>query len=223
MPRVRAVLFDLHGTLAYIDKPISDVEIIEYLYSRGYDVSPQQLKASWFYVSMIDYPKYGYKNWYTYFTQIFRRLDIVVDKQTLNYIARILESKPYKLYPDAYDTVIKIKEMGLKTAIVTTIAKFQFEKAIEPIQHYLDSIITGYEAGCDKSNPKMYKKTLEILGVKPEEAIMIGDDIYLDIILPKRLGIKTILLNRSEETKAVEADAAASSLREALEIITTQF
>jgi len=50
---VEAVLFDLHGTLAYVDNPVSDIEISEYLSSRGYEVSPQQLKAAWFFVSII--------------------------------------------------------------------------------------------------------------------------------------------------------------------------
>jgi len=45
----------------------------------------------------------------------------------------------------------------------------------------------------------MYRKILEILRVKPEEAVMIGDNIPIDIILPKKLGMKTILLNRSKK------------------------
>ena len=49
------------------------------------------------------------------------------------------------------------KAMVLKTAIATTIASFQFKKAIRPIRNYLDLIVTGYEARCDKSNPKIYK------------------------------------------------------------------
>ena len=40
MLMVEAVLFDLHGTLAYVDNPVSDIEISEYLFSRGYEVSP---------------------------------------------------------------------------------------------------------------------------------------------------------------------------------------
>ena len=43
---IRAVLFDLHGTLAYVENPVSDFEISDYLFSRGYEVSLQQLKAA---------------------------------------------------------------------------------------------------------------------------------------------------------------------------------
>jgi len=40
------------------------------------------------------------------------------------------------------------------------IAYFKFKKAIKPIRKYFDVIMTGYKAGCDKTNPKMYKKLL---------------------------------------------------------------
>ena len=218
---IRAVLFDLHGTLAYVENPVSDFEISDYLFSRGYEVSPQQLRAAWFYVSMIDYPKYGYKSWRSYFSRILWRLGVKVDRETLDWIVRSLSSRPYKLYPDAAEAVIKAKENGLKTAIVTTIAYFQFKEAIQPIKNYIDFVMTGYEAKCDKSNPRMYRKILEILRVKPEEAVMIGDNIPIDIILPKKLGMKTILLNRSKnKIECKQADVIVNNLKQAIEAIT---
>ncbi len=80
--------------------------------------------------------------------------------------------------------------------------------------------MTGYEAKCDKTNPKMYRKVLEILKVKPEEAVMIGDNIEIDILLPKKLGIHAILLDRNKQNlKCQAANAMVNNLREALELI----
>ncbi|MCI4438686.1 hypothetical protein JHC27_02385 [archaeon] len=73
-------------------------------------------------------------------------------------IVKLFQSSLYHLYPDGIDAVINAKSNGFKTAIVTTIASFQFKKAIRPIRNYLDLIVTGYEARRDKSNPKIYKK-----------------------------------------------------------------
>jgi FMN phosphatase YigB (HAD superfamily) len=220
--KIKAVLFDLHGTLAFVKDPVSDVELSEYLFCRGYDVSPQQLRAAWFFVSMVDYPKYGYKNWRSYFSRILWRLNVKVDKETLDIIVKLLERSPYQLYPDAAEAVIMAKQNGFKTAIVTTIADFQFKKAIEPIEKFLDFVITGYKVKCDKSNPKGYRKVLEILKVETNEAIMIGDNVLLDVELPKKLGIKTILLDRKRENiKCPQADFIVNDLKEAIEIIIT--
>jgi len=222
--KIKAVLFDLYGTLAYVKNPVTHTEISEHLFSKGYEVSPQQLKAAWTFVSFIDYPKYGYKNWRSYFSKIFWRLKVKVNEETLSTIVKLLESKPYQLYSDAAGAVIKARENGFKTAIVTTIAYFQFKKAIQPIRNYFDFIMTGYEAGCDKTNPKMYRKVLEILNARPEEAVMIGDDVPIDIILPKKLGINAILLNREgKNVECPQADAVINNLNKAVETIIRKF
>jgi len=221
---IKAVLFDLHGTLAYVENPVTDTEISEYLFNRGYEISPQQLKAAWAFVSFIDYPKYGYKNWCSFFSRIFWRLKVKVDRETLDAVAKLLESNPYQLYPDAAEAVIKVKENGFKTAIVTTIAYFKFKKAVKPIRKCFDFVMTGYEAGCDKTNPKMYRKVLEILKVKPKEAIMIGDDVSIDILLPKRLGMNAILLDRKGRNLRCEcADVVVNDLNQAVETVIKQF
>lgn len=224
MVKIKAVLFDLYGTLAYVENPVTETEISEHLFSKGYEVSPQQLKAAWTFVSFIDYPKYGYKNWRSYFSKIFWRLKVKVNEETLSAIVKLLESKPYQLYPDAAGAVIKARENGFKTAIVTTIAYFQFKKAIQPIRNYFDFIMTGYEAGCDKTNPKMYRKVLEILNARPEEAVMIGDDVPIDIILPKKLGINAILLNmEGKNVECPQADAVINNLNKAVKTIIRKF
>lgn len=213
---LRAILFDLHGTLAHQENRATEKQVSELLSRKGYQVSPQSLKAAWAFVSFIDYPKYGYGNWHAFLSRIFWRLKAKVDDETIQSIVKLLEATPYELYPDASGAVAVAKEHGFKTAIVTTIARFQFEKAITPIRTYLDYVMTGYEAGCDKSNPEMYRKVLEILKVKPEEAVMIGDELELDVLLPKSLGMRAMLLDRDRKNRGQLVDAFVYDLDEAV-------
>lgn len=226
MARIKAILFDLHWTLVYVrqEDEFTEEQISDYLFSRGYEISPQQVRAAWSFVAFIDYPKYGYKNWPSYLSRIFWRLKTKVDEETLETIVHRFQSTPYRLQWDAAEAVRKAKEFGFKTAILTTIAHFQFEKAIKPIKKYFDFIMTGYEAGCDKSNPKMYRRVLEILAVKPEEAVMIGDNVPIDIELPRRLGMNAILLDREKrKVKCPQADAVVNDLNEAVETVIRKF
>jgi FMN phosphatase YigB (HAD superfamily) len=109
----------------------------------------------------------------------------------------------------------------LKTAIVTTIPDFVFSSAIMPIRDYFDTVMTGRRAACEKSNPSMHKRTLEELETIPEQAVMIGDELLVDIKIPKRLGMHTILLDRLNEYKKKphEADKKAKTLIEAMTIV----
>ena len=104
---------------------------------------------------------------------------------------------------------------------MTTVPRFQFEKTIEPITDCLDFVMTGYEVGCDKSNPKMYWKALELFGVRPDGAVMIGDELPLDVVLPKKLGIHTVLLDRDSKARpqCSSVDASVYDLDQAMETI----
>ena len=61
-----------------------------------------------------------------------------------------------------------------------------------------------------KPNPEIARNYLESVGIKPSEAIMVGDRPLTDILVGKRLGCKTILVgsinpNENKLTKFVRA------------------
>ncbi len=217
---IKAVLFDLHGTLAYVINPVTEQEASDFLVSRGYEVYPQTFMAAWRFVAFIDYPKYGYKDFRSFLKRLLWRINVRVDKETLDGLAKLFERSQFELFPDAIEAVKKAKGHGLKTAIVTTIARFKFQRALQPLLPCLDTVVTGYEARCEKSNPEMFRRTLEILNVRPSEAVMIGDDVPIDILIPKKLGIRTILLDREHKmSESQSSDAVVENLIEAVKII----
>jgi FMN phosphatase YigB (HAD superfamily) len=221
---IKAVLFDLHGTLAYMKQSVSDWAVSDFLVKKDYEVYPQTFNTAWRVVAFIDYPKYGYRNYRQFLQRVLWRLKVKVDTTTLDGLVRLYEQGMWELYPDARKALAKAKEHQFKTAIVTTIARFKFEKALSPIIKYIDVVMDGYKAGCEKTNPKMYKKTLEALTVAPSEAVMIGDDLEIDVILPKKLGIHAILLDKEGKIQYnASADAVVRDLIEAVETVVKRF
>jgi len=217
---VKAVLFDLHGTLAYMKRSVSDWAVSDFLVRNGYEVYPQTFNTAWRVVAFIDYPRYGYRNYRQFLQRALWRLKVKVDNATLVGLVRLYEQGMWELYPEASKALANAKEHQFKTAVVTTIARFKFENALLPIMKYIDVVMDGYKAGCEKTNPKMYKKTLETLKVAPSEAVMIGDDLEIDVMLPKKLGIHAILLDREGKIQYnASADAVVKNLNEAIEII----
>lgn len=220
--RIRAVLFDLYGTLAHVVNAITDERASRFLVERGYEVYPQSFKAAWQYISFIEYPKHGYKDWKAYLRRVLELVEIKPDERTLIGLVRLYEVTEWKRFPDAKDALTRAKNAKLKTAIVTTIAKFKYMSALQPFLDKIDLLVDGYTFHCEKSNPKIYLKSLNALRVKPNEAVMIGDDINIDVLLPKGIGMKAILLDRTcklspESCKG--ADAIARNLNEAMDIV----
>ncbi|MEA5077015.1 MAG: HAD-IA family hydrolase [Anaerolineaceae bacterium] len=93
------------------------------------------------------------------------------------------------LYPGVLDMLQKLKEAGLKLAIISSqlyeervkiYSRFDLEK-------YFDSWITSDQTEHSKPHPEPVLKTLERLGVAPQEAIMVGDT-FNDMEAGRRAG-----------------------------------
>lgn len=93
------------------------------------------------------------------------------------------------LYPGVPDMLKKLKEAGLKLAIISSqlyeervkiYSRFDLEK-------YFDLWITSDQTEHSKPHPEPVLKTLEHLGVAPQEAIMVGDT-FNDMEAGRRAG-----------------------------------
>lgn len=219
---LKGVLFDLHNTLVQQKKPLTFEEVSEFLLKHGLEVYPQSWDAASHFVFMVDYPRHGYRIRQAFLKRALRRLGLAIDSDVLEKLAQLQEERNrYFFFPDTVQAVKRVRQLGLRTAIVTTIPDFAFAPAIEPIRNYFDSVMTGYKAGCEKSNPLMHKKTLKELNISPRQAVMIGDELLVDIKIPKNLGMRTILLDRKNEfsKKPPEADERTTTLTEAVAIV----
>ncbi len=223
---IKLVCFDLYGTLAISENRPSDKQFSDFLVNNGVKVYPQSLAAAWHYVSFIDYPRHGYGDLKLFLKQVLRRLDIRIEDELLAELTRMAKKEKWKIFPDAQNAVRMAKDAGLKTAIITSIPRFRYRRALQSIWGMIDLPVDGYTFRCEKSDPAIYVKTLEALDVKPEQAVMIGDDVDLDVLMPKNLGMKTIFLDRTgtnaDRNHGVNAaDFTAKNLVEAVDLIKT--
>ena len=214
-------MFDFHGTIAHLIDRLTSEEASDFLQQHGYEVYPQSWEAACHYVLMIDYPRHGYTSRPAFLKQVFRRLNLKVGNQTTQQLAKLQEQRDtYHLFPDVAPAIAQARQLKMRTAIVTTIPDYVVNKAIEPVKTGFDLIMTGRRAKCEKSNPIMHKKTLIELSVPANQAVMIGDELLVDIEIPKKLGMHTILLDRQgSKSKSSEADERVANLTEAMTII----
>jgi len=149
---LKALLLDLYGTTAYLENAVSGRFVSDFLTSRGYEVYPQALDAAWHYVSFIDYPKYGFRSWKTWLRQICKRLDVKVDEETIRDWSHFYKDQNRRLYPDVAEALARAKKLGLKTAIVTSIPKFMYTKALKPIIDKVDLLVDAFTFHCERAH-----------------------------------------------------------------------
>nr|ABF96022.1 hydrolase, putative, expressed [Oryza sativa Japonica Group]BAG98396.1 unnamed protein product [Oryza sativa Japonica Group] len=89
-----------------------------------------------------------------------------------------MTEKAWKLCdPDAENVFKALRKAGVKTAVVSN-----FDTRLRPLlhvlkcDHWFDAVAVSAEVAAEKPNPTIFLKACESLGVKPEEAVHVGDD-----------------------------------------------
>jgi len=102
------------------------------------------------------------------------------------------------LFPDAYPCLARMREHGAALGLVTNgDAGMQREKIARfDLERLFDVIVIEGELGVGKPDVRVYRHALSALGVPPEDAWMVGDNLEWDVAAPKRLGLRAAWIDR---------------------------
>lgn len=205
--RIKVIVFDLWNTLVWDDSEDIQEEIASAL------MFPDR-KSFWKYCDKHFFDK---KQKFTDFlTQLAKTRDL--DKKTTDRIVELWigSRKNTRVYPHTIPTLEKLKKR-YKLVLLSNTAYEEGNMALEKfnLRKYFDVIIISCEIGLAKPNPEFFKLVLNRFNVEPFEVCIIGDDYELDIIPSKKIGFKTILLDRKNKYSQTDyVDVVISSLDE---------
>jgi putative hydrolase of the HAD superfamily len=105
-----------------------------------------------------------------------------------------LHEAELEMFPDAHETLDRLKELGVKLAMITNGASEpQRAKVVRfALEHRFDHIQIEGEHGFGKPEERAYTHAMEVLGVAPHETWMVGDNLEWEVVGPQRLGIHAI-------------------------------
>jgi putative hydrolase of the HAD superfamily len=105
-----------------------------------------------------------------------------------------LHDEELAMFPDAHKTLDRLKELGVKLALITNgAAQPQRAKVVRfALEHRFDHIQIEGEHGFGKPEERAYKHAMEVLRVDPHETRMVGDNLEWEVVTPQRLGIYAI-------------------------------
>ena len=122
-----------------------------------------------------------------------------------------------------FETLKSIRKAGYKVAIIANDADGASSRNVinnTGLRDYFDAIIISGELGVEKPERKIFEVALKRLGVKAENAVMVGNRIDADIVGANRSGMKSVLFNwnnrydDSVNTKEEEPDFTVKNLSE---------
>ncbi|MFH1403354.1 MAG: TIGR02253 family HAD-type hydrolase [Candidatus Altiarchaeota archaeon] len=128
-------------------------------------------------------------------------------------------------YPDTIRTLLRLKELGLKTGVVTDgVPVKQWEKLIMlGLGDFFDVVVVNSEGGRVKPDPTSLIEAAEKVGVDPSECMIVGDRLDRDILAGNRAGFTTVQLVKGHQSvprdTQEEPDYMITELSGILEII----
>jgi HAD superfamily hydrolase (TIGR01509 family) len=179
--KYKAVLFDLYGTLVEIQNPISPYKEIMRLCNLG-DSDKQKFKTLAMTTKLsID--------------EICKEFGVSLSADAKSkFEADIeLELKSIVIKQDTNDILDNAKALGLKTAIISNLAK---EYGQPSCLFDVDLRVLSFEVGMLKPNTEIFKFALEHFGLEAKDCLMIGDKDQLDLEPFRKLGGDTCLIAR---------------------------
>jgi len=106
------------------------------------------------------------------------------------------------IYPGAKDMLCELsKKYTLSIASYTQSSYTYRELEKLKISQYFSHFIFSSDVGYRKTDPEFFKICLKETKNVPEECIMIGDNYLQDIVTPKKVGFKAILIENPETSK----------------------
>jgi pyrophosphatase PpaX len=98
-----------------------------------------------------------------------------------------------KEFPHAREVMAALRAAGKRIAVVTNKARTSTMKGLRlcGMEAYVDAVVTTEDAARPKPDPDPLFEAMKRLGVRPEEAVMVGDSHY-DILAAHRAGVRAV-------------------------------
>ena len=213
---IKAIIFDLWNTLAYIDSSQNPLFLLE----RFFGIKPEQYKKIERAFMLQKFPSVLEAA-----KHICDCMGKDPDPQMLNELLDIYDKSriQFELFPDVIPELEKLREKGYKLALVSNTDCFSMKPFFEAgHRKHFDCIAFSYETGLLKPDSDLFRLVLERMGVKPEEAVMVGDNLHDDVNAALSVGMHAVLIKRDpKEFKFIPSwvesgtyEKTASSLRE---------
>jgi putative hydrolase of the HAD superfamily len=103
------------------------------------------------------------------------------------------------LYKDVAPALDSLKEQGLTLGLISNVDRDISATYDElGLGNWLGVTVTSQDVGFNKPHPEIFQAALKKAGVKPAEAIYVGDQYEIDVIGANGVGMRGILIDRHD-------------------------
>jgi putative hydrolase of the HAD superfamily len=100
--------------------------------------------------------------------------DLGSDLDPATFVDGFVDAMRFELLPGAREAVERVRRLGLDVAVVSN-WDIGLREQLQALGLDDPAVVTSAEAGAPKPDPAVFVRALELLGVRPERALHVGD------------------------------------------------
>ncbi len=130
---------------------------------------------------------------------------------------------PFELFADTIETLVRLRERGIATALVTNnYAAAILKPDLDGFGIRPDVIISSADVGYRKPHQLVFGRALQSLGMAASDVLMVGDSFENDVLGAKAAGITAVLKTNGREITAEERAESDYMIRDLSELFETK-
>ncbi len=196
----KAIVFDLWHTLAY-EKSMKENPVVTTAKILGKDFNFGFMKRV-----EVGFMLRKFSSEREAMESLCRKLGVDPDGRLVDSLKNVWFSQGKKIvfFPEVIPSLESLKKKRYKLALLSNTDCFSMGSFIDKrFLRLFDVLAFSFEIGKIKPDRRIFTWTLERLGTRPEEAVMVGDNIGDDLEPAGKIGMKCVLMRREGDQTAV--------------------
>ena len=207
---IKAIFFDFYNTLVRFWPPLDQIQQAA-CQEFGFDLEADALKYGYSVADLYfnrenevkplaDRTEEERLSFFTRYEQILLEnagLPVSPDLARQIWQVAIGVPKDFVAFDDTLDSLARLKNKGYRIGLITNLRRDMGQLCRDlGLSPFLDFCLTSAEAGAEKPSPAIFAAALERAGVRPGEAVHVGDQPRSDLVGAKGAGLYAVLLDR---------------------------
>lgn len=221
MDQIKAITFDLDGTLAHgaLDSEKYEKSLIDYLKEIGY--SGERAKLNKARQAMLEKMRKSQARnielrFDLLYSNLLYELGLEITQERLDHIED-LYNRFYRIeiFPGVKEMLENLSgkyKLSIVANAITNVSKLALQKL--DLVKYFDYIVLSRDLGVRKPDLEIFVYALRSMWVKGSETVHVGDSLEDDVQGGKNAGMKTVWIKGNEEVTNIHPDYVISKITE---------
>jgi putative hydrolase of the HAD superfamily len=210
-----AVIFDFYGTLAESDG--AGLRVADLVHEHGYEIPEEVARRYWQDgLDGVEHDEHSQSRDHYVAWQRQRMLDLLGECGIEPELAEVIVAKlradgsgpSMVAYDDAASVLGALRERGARVAICSNWDWDLAERLEESgLANHVDLVVSSAWIGARKPHTRIYRHTLDALGVAAARALFVGDTWNCDVDGPRAHGLRPVYVRRAHREPDITAPA----------------